>query len=144
MKEYLRAHWEEEECQRDVGLLRKQVSNSYSMSLHFHSMPEASGHSDSPGHPTFVPLSLPSSKKANCLDGWILPHLKPGVVLGRQQLPSGQLVLHSPWEAVESRLSSFLPALFCLLLLNPNLFWEVAQGDGTALVPYKAVDAASV
>ncbi|RLW00868.1 hypothetical protein DV515_00008485 [Chloebia gouldiae] len=25
VKEYLRAHWEEEECQRDVGLLRKQV-----------------------------------------------------------------------------------------------------------------------
>ncbi|XP_071411903.1 enolase-phosphatase E1 isoform X2 [Pithys albifrons albifrons] len=25
VKEYLRAHWEEEECQRDVGLLRKQA-----------------------------------------------------------------------------------------------------------------------
>lgn len=25
VEQYLRAHWEEEECQRDVGLLRQQV-----------------------------------------------------------------------------------------------------------------------
>ncbi|XP_074889737.1 enolase-phosphatase E1 isoform X1 [Buteo buteo] len=31
VKEYLRAHWEEEECQRDVGLLRKQAQEDSSL-----------------------------------------------------------------------------------------------------------------
>nr|XP_013816965.1 PREDICTED: enolase-phosphatase E1 [Apteryx mantelli mantelli] len=31
VKEYLRAHWEEEECQRDVGLLRKQALEDSSL-----------------------------------------------------------------------------------------------------------------
>jgi methionine salvage enolase-phosphatase E1 len=28
VKEYLQTHWEEEECQQDVSLLRKQVRTS--------------------------------------------------------------------------------------------------------------------
>ncbi|XP_061850113.1 enolase-phosphatase E1 isoform X2 [Colius striatus] len=31
VKEYLRAHWEEEECQQDVGLLRKQAQEDSSL-----------------------------------------------------------------------------------------------------------------
>ncbi|KAM7113354.1 enolase-phosphatase E1 isoform 1-T1 [Ciconia maguari] len=31
VKEYLRTHWEEEECQRDVGLLRKQAQEDSSL-----------------------------------------------------------------------------------------------------------------
>ncbi|XP_067412970.1 enolase-phosphatase E1 [Emydura macquarii macquarii] len=31
VKEYLRAHWEEEECQQDVGLLRKQAEEDSSL-----------------------------------------------------------------------------------------------------------------
>lgn len=81
--------------------------------------------------------------EASCLDGWILPHPKPGVVLGRQQLPSAQLALHSRWAAVEPRISSCLPAL-CPSLVGSKTLLGSSTGDGRALVPHRAVDAASV
>lgn len=34
VEQYLRAHWEEEECQRDVGLLRQQVRAPHGIGSH--------------------------------------------------------------------------------------------------------------
>lgn len=58
---YLRAHWEEEECQRDVGLLRKQVGPPHAAPCPCHTWREAAGppRPKNPSTPTLL-LHLPA------------------------------------------------------------------------------------
>lgn len=77
--------------------------------------------------------------EASCLGGWILPHPPPKFGLAGSSFPQLTLVFTAPGQL----LSQDFPA-FCLHFLNPNFFWEAAQGDGSVLVSHRIVDAASV
>lgn len=54
VKEYLQTHWEEEECQQDVSLLRKQVGTFYSIASTFPSILEIMMLRDSCSSPSCV------------------------------------------------------------------------------------------
>lgn len=68
---YLRAHWEEEECQRDVGLLRKQVGPPHAAPCPRHTWCEAAGPPppQKPVHPPPFFFASPQAQEDAGLEG---------------------------------------------------------------------------
>lgn len=62
LRDYLRAHWEEEECQRDVGLLRKQVGPPHRLTPR-RALGEASGPPQNKPGPPLCPPAGPGGRR---------------------------------------------------------------------------------